>query len=74
MLKYFLSLLVVLQLCSFADEGEEKKIEEPEYTKCEIAFDKCVSKCDETSEKYAACYDACEANYQKCVDGGAKAE
>lgn len=75
MLKYLMSFLVVLQLCSFADEVKEEGSQEPEqYAQCEISFDQCVAKCDENSDKYSECYDNCEQAYQQCVNGGAEAK
>jgi hypothetical protein len=74
MLKYLLGFLVVGQLFMFANSNasQEEVSEEMLNTECEIVFDKCALKCDENSDNYAKCYEACEVLYESCIEKGAK--
>ncbi len=75
MLKYALGFLVVFQLFAFANANEPQEESNEQImvnNECELVFEKCALKCDEDSDKYPKCYEACEVLFESCMEKGAK--
>ncbi len=64
-MKYFLSLLAVAMLFSAPVSAEEESYQP---AVCDEKYDQCMDKCAEAPEDADKCYQACDTEYETCLE------